>query len=145
MRIWALIGITATCHALASPPASLPADNENQRNYQALYRDPSSNLEPWVGAIVGPYHQGLESPVSLGAHLLWLGCVGQGTDRRLVGTRGCVWACLVVAAMVAAGQWRAVPYAPHRTELPGAPASAPFLARRAPRCSCLWCATSTAS
>jgi hypothetical protein len=36
-------------------------DNENQRNYQALCRDPDSGLEPWVGAIVGPYDQALPS------------------------------------------------------------------------------------
>lgn len=39
------------------------ADNENQRNYQALCRDAATGLEPWVGAIVGPYDQGLESAV----------------------------------------------------------------------------------
>jgi hypothetical protein len=62
----------------ACPPALLPAcpsppptsshppraDNENQRNYQALCRDPATGLEPWVGAIVGPYDQALESAVS---------------------------------------------------------------------------------
>lgn len=38
-------------------------DNENQRNYQALCRDADTGLEPWVGAIVGPYDQALPSPV----------------------------------------------------------------------------------
>lgn len=31
---------------------------------QALCRDASTGLEPWVGLIVGPYDQALESPAS---------------------------------------------------------------------------------
>ena len=31
---------------------------------QALCRDPQTGLEPWVGLIVGPYDQALESPSS---------------------------------------------------------------------------------
>ena len=42
-------------------------DNENQRNYQALCRDAGTGLEPWVGAIVGPYDQALPSPASMPA------------------------------------------------------------------------------
>lgn len=59
---------------LPTHPSFPAADNENQRNYQALYRDPTSGLEPWVGAIVGPYHQGLESPVRGGRCLLCAAC-----------------------------------------------------------------------
>ncbi|EFN57719.1 expressed protein [Chlorella variabilis] len=45
-------------------PRPSQKDNENQRNYQALCRDAATGLEPWVGAIVGPYDQGLESASS---------------------------------------------------------------------------------
>lgn len=45
-------------------------DNENQRNYQALCSDAGSGLEPWVGAIVGPYDDQLPTPVS--ETLLWV-------------------------------------------------------------------------
>ena len=38
-------------------------DNENQRNYQALCRDNTTGLEPWVGIIMGPYDQRLPTPV----------------------------------------------------------------------------------
>ncbi|KAL4859895.1 putative dolichyl-diphosphooligosaccharide--protein glycosyltransferase subunit 3B [Chlorella vulgaris] len=50
-------------------PRPSQKDNENQRNYQALCRDAASGLEPWVGAIVGPYDQGLESAVSRLPHM----------------------------------------------------------------------------
>lgn len=66
-RAWPSQPAACRCSThLPNHPPFPAADNENQRNYQALYRDPSSGLEPWVGAIVGPYHQGLESPVSKG-------------------------------------------------------------------------------
>ena len=46
-------------------PRPSAKDNENQRNYQALCRDPATGLEPWIGAIVGPYDQMLPSAASL--------------------------------------------------------------------------------
>ena len=57
------------------PPAihpSICADNENQRNYQTLCRHQASGLEPWVGAIVSPYDQALESAVR-GCKAVWGG------------------------------------------------------------------------
>lgn len=39
-------------------------DNENQRNYQALCREPTTGLEPWVGAIISPYDQSLPTEAS---------------------------------------------------------------------------------
>jgi proteasome lid subunit RPN8/RPN11 len=45
-------------------PRPSAKDNENQRNYQALCRSERSGLEPWVGAIVGPYDQALPSGAS---------------------------------------------------------------------------------
>ena len=39
-------------------------DNENQRNYQALCREPVTGLEPWVGAIISPYDQALPTEAS---------------------------------------------------------------------------------
>ena len=45
-------------------PRPSAKDNENQRNYQALCRDSSTGLEPWVGAIVGPYAQHLPTAAS---------------------------------------------------------------------------------
>ncbi|KAG1677833.1 hypothetical protein FOA52_008597 [Chlamydomonas sp. UWO 241] len=39
-------------------------DMENQRNYQALFRDPACHQEPFVGLIVGPYNVSLPGPAS---------------------------------------------------------------------------------
>ena len=39
-------------------------DVDNQRNYQALFRDAASGLEPFVGFVVGPYDLRLPSPAS---------------------------------------------------------------------------------
>jgi len=39
-------------------------DIENQRNYQYLFRDDLSQLEPFVGLIVSPYDIELTSPKS---------------------------------------------------------------------------------
>ena len=50
-------------HPIFEPRPSVK-DNENQRNYQSLCRDENTGLEPWVGAIVGPYDQALPSPMS---------------------------------------------------------------------------------
>jgi SHAQKYF class myb-like DNA-binding protein len=51
-------------------PRPSAKDNENQRNYQALCRDVSTGLEPWVGAIVGPYDQQL--PTAASRTQLWV-------------------------------------------------------------------------
>jgi SHAQKYF class myb-like DNA-binding protein len=56
-------------HPIFAPRPSMK-DNENQRNYQALCRDVSTGLEPWVGLIVSPYDQDLPSCTS--AHQLWV-------------------------------------------------------------------------
>ncbi|GMH38254.1 hypothetical protein BSKO_06138 [Bryopsis sp. KO-2023] len=45
-------------------PAPSKKDMENQRNYQALFRDEASMTEPFVGFIVGPYDPQLLSPHS---------------------------------------------------------------------------------
>lgn len=37
---------------------------DNQRNYQALFRDAETGAEPFVGFIVGPYDLRLPSPAS---------------------------------------------------------------------------------
>ena len=44
-------------------PQPSDKDNDNQRNYQAQFRDEQSRQEPFVGAIVGPYHLHLPSEV----------------------------------------------------------------------------------
>jgi hypothetical protein len=44
-------------------PAPSQKDAENQRNYQALFRCPASGVEPFLGAIVGPWDLQLPSPV----------------------------------------------------------------------------------
>lgn len=49
-------------HPIFAPKPS-QKDNENQRNYQALFRCATSTLEPFLGAIVGPYDVQLPSPV----------------------------------------------------------------------------------
>ena len=49
-------------HPIFAPKPS-QKDNENQRNYQALFRCAASTLEPFLGAIVGPYDVQLPSPV----------------------------------------------------------------------------------
>jgi protein MYSM1 len=36
-------------------PKPSSKDNSNQHNYQALFRDAASGLEPFVGVIYGPY------------------------------------------------------------------------------------------
>lgn len=46
-------------------PRPSAKDNENQRNYQALCRDQTTGLEPWVGAIMGPYDDQLPTPVRI--------------------------------------------------------------------------------
>lgn len=51
-------------------PRPSAKDNENQRNYQALCRDPATGLEPWIGAIVGPYDQHL--PTAASQTQLWV-------------------------------------------------------------------------
>jgi protein MYSM1 len=51
-------------------PRPSAKDNENQRNYQALCRDTTTGLEPWVGAIVGPYDQQL--PTAASRTQLWV-------------------------------------------------------------------------
>lgn len=51
-------------------PRPSAKDNENQRNYQALCRDATTGLEPWVGAIVGPYDQQL--PTAASRTQLWV-------------------------------------------------------------------------
>ncbi len=61
-------------HPIFAPKPS-QKDNENQRNYQALFRCATSTLEPFLGAIVGPYDVQLPSPVGK--------------------TPGCCMACLV--------------------------------------------------
>lgn len=45
-------------------PAPSKKDMENQRNYQALFRDEVSRSEPFVGFIVGPYDPQLLAPRS---------------------------------------------------------------------------------
>ena len=56
-------------HPIFAPRPSLK-DNENQRNYQALCRDLTTELEPWVGLIVSPYDPDQPSPTS--SHQLWV-------------------------------------------------------------------------
>ena len=50
-------------HPVFAPQPS-QKDSENQRNYQALFRCGTTGLEPFLGAIVGPYDLHLPSPVS---------------------------------------------------------------------------------
>lgn len=45
-------------------PTPSQKDCDNQRNYQAYCRDEHSNLEPYVGFIVGPYDMQLPTPRS---------------------------------------------------------------------------------
>ena len=45
-------------------PRPSQKDNENQRNYQALFCCSQTRLEPFLGFIVGPYDLTLPSPVS---------------------------------------------------------------------------------
>ena len=45
-------------------PRPSQKDCENQRNYQALFRCGETGLEPFLGAIIGPYNPQLPSPVS---------------------------------------------------------------------------------
>lgn len=47
-------------HPIFAPRPS-QKDAENQRNYQALFRCPATGLEPFLGAIVGPYDLQLPS------------------------------------------------------------------------------------
>ena len=51
-------------------PRPSAKDNENQRNYQALCRDAATGLEPWVGAIVGPYDDRLPTPVRICIYIM---------------------------------------------------------------------------
>lgn len=46
------------------PPNPSGIDVDNQRNYQALFRDAASGAEPFVGFIVGPYDLRLPTPSS---------------------------------------------------------------------------------
>ena len=50
-------------HPIFAPKPS-QKDNENQRNYQALFRCEKTRLEPFVGAIVGPYDMQLPTQVN---------------------------------------------------------------------------------
>lgn len=50
-------------HPIFAPKPS-QKDNENQRNYQALFRCDRTRLEPFIGAIVGPYDMQLPTQVS---------------------------------------------------------------------------------
>eukprot|EP00877_Chromochloris_zofingiensis_P009007 jgi/Chrzof1/435/Cz01g15230.t1 len=50
-------------HPVFEPSPSLK-DMENQRNYQALFRDDSSNMEPFVGVILGPYDLAMPQPLT---------------------------------------------------------------------------------
>ncbi|KAL0041515.1 hypothetical protein WJX79_005896 [Trebouxia sp. C0005] len=50
-------------HPIFAPKPS-QKDNENQRNYQALFRCDKTRLEPFVGAIVGPYDMQLPTQAS---------------------------------------------------------------------------------
>lgn len=49
-------------HPIFAPKPS-QKDNENQRNYQALFRCDRTRLEPFIGAIVGPYDMQLPTQV----------------------------------------------------------------------------------
>lgn len=49
-------------HPIFAPKPS-QKDSENQRNYQALFRCEQTRLEPFVGAIVGPYDLQLPTQV----------------------------------------------------------------------------------
>lgn len=63
----------STTHSLPSPcryhshpvfePRPSQKDMENQRNYQALFRDSNAN-EPFVGLIIGPYDVAMLGPAS---------------------------------------------------------------------------------
>jgi protein MYSM1 len=67
-------------HPTFVPDPSL-VDIENQRNYQMLCRDhhvSNTMLEPFVGAIVGPYDQAL--PASASA-INWFHVGGSNSDR----------------------------------------------------------------
>ena len=44
-------------------PQPSSKDNDNQRNYQAQFHVEATRMEPFVGAIVGPYDQALPSTV----------------------------------------------------------------------------------
>lgn len=50
-------------HPIFAPKPS-QKDNENQRNYQALFRCDRTRLEPFIGAIVGPYDMQLPTQAS---------------------------------------------------------------------------------
>ena len=62
-RMCACIHARYHSHPVFAPKPS-QKDAENQRNYQALFRCDASSLEPFLGAIVGPYDVQLPSPVS---------------------------------------------------------------------------------
>lgn len=49
-------------HPIFAPKPS-QKDSENQRNYQALFRCEETRLEPFIGAIVGPYDLQLPTQV----------------------------------------------------------------------------------
>ena len=59
-------------HPIFAPKPS-QKDNENQRNYQALFRCDKTRLEPFVGAIVGPYD--LQLPTQVCTTLLAYSCL----------------------------------------------------------------------
>jgi protein MYSM1 len=63
-------------HPIFAPTPS-QKDAENQRNYQALFRDAAAAVEPFVGAIVGPYDQALPGPGSVTS---WFVVAQRGTD-----------------------------------------------------------------
>lgn len=50
-------------HPVFAPRPS-QKDCDNQRNYQALFRDEASGAEPFVGVIMGPYDLHLPRPVT---------------------------------------------------------------------------------
>ena len=67
-------------HPIFAPKPS-QKDAENQRNYQALFRCEASSLEPFLGAIVGPYDVQMLSPVS-GIIIPFMHCCKTATPHR---------------------------------------------------------------
>ena len=66
-------------HPIFAPTPS-QKDAENQRNYQALFRDSAAGAEPFVGAIVGPYDQALPGPASVTA---WFVVAARGGESAV--------------------------------------------------------------
>ena len=65
----ATVSLLPACYRYHSHPIFAPKpsqkDSENQRNYQALFRCEKTRLEPFIGAIVGPYDLQLPTQVSM--------------------------------------------------------------------------------